>query len=129
MFSGGGGFVLPQPVGPDRPLVAATALSALTSRLVTRPYLYAVSRHRAAAVRAFDMSFPGGVTVRIVLVAAVLAAVFPRLLTPAILWAVGALALLVLAGLHTPSDIGGGLLLATSLIAAATAIRPRQAHA
>jgi MFS family permease len=98
----------------------ATAIAALAAALVTRPYVYEISPGHAALVGAFESSFPGGTAVRVALLAALVAAVWPRLRLPAILWAAAALVLLVLAGLHTPSDVLAALLLAASLAAAAT---------
>ena len=82
-------------------VVAGTAVEGLFKATLSRPALYDGARHIAG----FDTSFPSGHTLRTVLVAALVA----RPLGAA--WAVASIALLQLAGWHTPTDIAGGLLL------------------
>jgi len=76
-----------------------------------------LSRPRLDAVSGFDNSFPSGHTLRAFLVAAALAAAWPRLRV-AYLWALGVPFALVVLGDHTPTDVVGGALLASALIAA-----------
>jgi membrane-associated phospholipid phosphatase len=83
-------------------LVLATAVETLCKHALDRPPLY----HGANHVVAFDSSFPSGHTLRTVMLAAVF---FSPLTT---VWAVASIALIQLAGWHTPSDIVGGMLLA-----------------
>jgi membrane-associated phospholipid phosphatase len=71
---------------------------------------------------AFRHSFPSGHTVRACVVAAAVAAVWRRAHVVAAAWAIVVVPVaLVLIGDHTPTDVGGGLLLALFLLAAATA--------
>ena len=102
--------------------LAAWALAAaveVTFRLtLTRPPLY---RHGVHLV-AFDASWPSGHTLRCALVAAALAVARPHLRVPLGIWLAGALVLLEVAGFHTPTDIAGGLLLATVAVAGAVAL-------
>jgi len=101
-------------------LVVAVGVETLCKELLTRPELHHGARH----VVAFDDSFPSGHALRAVLVAGALASPW------AAAWAVAAVALLQLAGWHTPTDIVGGLLLgASALLArgrAARALRGRR---
>jgi membrane-associated phospholipid phosphatase len=101
----------------------AAWLSAVVVELVfrhalTRPALYRDGMH----IVAFDMSWPSGHALRCSLVAAALAAAWPRLRLPLAVWLVAVVVLLELAGFHTPTDIAGGLLLATVAVAAAGAL-------
>jgi membrane-associated phospholipid phosphatase len=82
-------------------MIVAVAVETLTKDALTRPALDHDGRH----VVAFDNSFPSGHTLRIVIVAS-------AFLSPWwTAWAVVSIALLQLAGWHTPSDIAGGLVL------------------
>jgi hypothetical protein len=89
-------------------LVAAVAVEVLCKELLTRPALYDGSFHIAA----FDSSFPSGHALRTVIVAAAVGWRWPRARRIAIAWAIASLVLIQLAGWHTPTDIGGGVLLA-----------------
>lgn len=82
-------------------VVAGTAVEALFKEVLARPALYDGAQH----VTGFDTSFPSGHTLRTVLVAAAVTQPFGAA------WAVASIALLQLAGWHTPSDIAGGVLL------------------
>jgi len=101
-------------------LVAAVAVETLCKDLLTRPELHHGARH----IVAFDDSFPSGHALRAVVVAGALVSPW------AAAWAIAAIALLQLAGWHTPTDIAGGLLLgASALLArgrAARALRGRR---
>ncbi len=88
-------------------LLAAVAVEVLCKELLTRPALSYKSFH----VAAFDSSFPSGHALRTVIVAAAIAWTWPRARGLAVAWAIASLALLHLAGWHTPTDIAGGLLL------------------
>jgi len=59
---------------------------------------------------------------RCALVAAALAAVWPRLRIPLGTWLTAVVVLLELAGFHTPTDLAGGLFLATAAAAGALAV-------
>jgi membrane-associated phospholipid phosphatase len=101
-------------------LVACVAVEVLCKEVLERPALYADGQH----VTGFDSSFPSGHTLRIVLLAL---AFRPLLGRWAAAWAAVAIALVVLAGWHTPSDVAGGLLL--GLLGGVAAVRGRAAGA
>jgi membrane-associated phospholipid phosphatase len=96
----------------------ATAIEVVCKQLLTRPHLY---RHDVHLV-ALDSSWPSGHTVRAAVVAAALAAAWPRLRYALAVWVVAVAVLLEAAGFHTPTDVVGGLLLATVLVAGGTAL-------
>ena len=97
--------------------VAGTGIEVVTKKLLTRPALHAHGLH----VVGFDASYPSGHTIRAVLLAATVIAAWPAARVPAIAWAAVAVVLTELAGLHTPTDIVGGLILAWLLIELARA--------
>jgi membrane-associated phospholipid phosphatase len=83
---------------------------------LARPALYRGGVH----LTGLDLSWPSGHALRCGLVAAALAAAWPRLRVPLAIWLAAAVALLELAGFHTPTDVAGGLLLA--VVAAGAAV-------
>ena len=85
-------------------LLAAVAVEVLCKEVMTKPALYDHGIH----VVNFDSSFPSGHTLRIVLL---VGALYPLLRGWVVAWAVAAVALIVLAGWHVPTDVAGGLLL------------------
>jgi membrane-associated phospholipid phosphatase len=85
---------------------------------LTRPALY----RDGVQLVAFDSSWPSGHALRCALVAAALTVVWPRLRLPLAIWLAAVVVLLELAGLHTPTDLAGGLLLATAAGAGAVAV-------
>jgi len=93
--------------------IAGNAVEVLCKSVLARPLLH---RH-GIELTAFQSSFPSGHTLRSVLLATAAAAIWPRVRLWAAAWAVAVLAFLELDGLHVPSDIAGGLLLA-ALVAA-----------
>jgi len=95
--------------------LVGTAVELLFRHTLTRPALYRDGVH----VVAFDSSWPSGHALRCTIVAAALATAWPRLRLPLAVWLVAVLVLLVLAGFHTPTDVAGGLLLATVALAGA----------
>ncbi len=95
--------------------VAAVAVELVFRHALTRPALY---RHGVHLV-AFDTSWPSGHALRCAIVAAAVAAAWPRLRAVLAVWLVAVAVLLELAGFHTPTDIAGGLLLATAAVALA----------
>jgi membrane-associated phospholipid phosphatase len=95
--------------------LVATAVELVFRHTLTRPALYRDGVH----VVAFDSSWPSGHALRCTIVAAALATAWPRLRLPLAVWLVAVLVLLVLAGFHTPTDVAGGLLLATVALAGA----------
>ncbi|HJQ75444.1 MAG TPA: phosphatase PAP2 family protein, partial [Gaiellaceae bacterium] len=98
--------------------VVATAIEVAFRETLTRPDLY---RHGAHLV-AFDTSWPSGHTLRSTIAAAALASAWPRLRPVLGVWLAALLVLLELAGFHTPTDVAGGLLLATVAVAGAVAL-------
>jgi len=89
--------------------LATVAVELVFRHTLTRPALY---RHGVHVV-AFDMSWPSGHALRCALVAAAAAAAWPRLGAALAIWLAAVVVLLELAGFHTPTDLVGGLLLAT----------------
>jgi membrane-associated phospholipid phosphatase len=85
-------------------MLAAVTVEVICKEVLTKPALYLEGVH----ITPFDSSFPSGHTLRIVLVAG---ALYPLLRGWGVGWACAALALILLAGWHTPTDIAGGLLL------------------
>jgi membrane-associated phospholipid phosphatase len=96
----------------------AVVLEVAFRHAVTRDALY---RHGVHLV-SFDMSWPSGHALRCALVAAALGAAWPRLRVPLAIWLAPAVVLLELGGFHTPTDIVGGLLLATAAAAGAVVL-------
>jgi membrane-associated phospholipid phosphatase len=95
--------------------LVATAVELVFRHTLTRPALYQDGVH----IVAFDSSWPSGHALRCTIVAAALATAWPRLRVPLAVWLVTVVVLLELAGFHTPTDIAGGLLLATVALAGA----------
>ncbi len=94
----------------------AVAVEVVCRHFLTRPPLHRDGLHAVA----FDSSWPSGHALRAALVAAALAAAWPRLRSGLALWLAAIVVLLELAGAHTPTDLLGGLLLA--LLAATGAV-------
>jgi len=88
-------------------LTAAVAVEVLCKELLVRPALHHGSFHIAT----FDSSFPSGHALRTVIVAGAIASTRPRTRSFVGAWAIGSIALLLLAGWHTPTDLAGGVLL------------------
>ena len=97
--------------------LVAVAVEVAFRHTLTREPLY---RHGVHLV-GFDASWPSGHALRCALVAGALAAAWPRLRIPLAIWLVAVIVLLELGGFHTPTDILGGLLLATAAAASAVA--------
>jgi membrane-associated phospholipid phosphatase len=98
--------------------LVAVAVEVVFRHELTRPPLYRDGVHLVA----FDMSWPSGHALRCALVAAALATAWPRLRIPLAIWLAAGVVLLELAGFHTPTDLVGGLFLATAVAAGAVAI-------
>jgi membrane-associated phospholipid phosphatase len=95
--------------------VAAVAVELVFRHAMTRPALYRHGMHLVA----FDTSWPSGHALRSAIVAAALAAAWPRFRVPLLAWLVAVAVLLDLAGFHTPTDVAGGLLVAAVCAAGA----------
>src|SRR5262249_21968759 len=98
--------------------LVAVAVEIVFRHTLTRQPL---SRHGVHLV-GFDSSWPSGHALRCALVAGALATAWPRLRVPLAIWLAGVVILLELAGLHTPTDLAGGLLLATAAAAGAVTL-------
>jgi membrane-associated phospholipid phosphatase len=96
----------------------AVAVEIAFRHTLTREPLYRDGVHLVG----FDASWPSGHALRCALVAGALAAAWPRLRTPLAVWLAAAVVLLELAGFHTPTDLVGGLLLATAAAGGAVAV-------
>ena len=92
---------------------AANATEEVTKTALTRPALY----HHGLHVAGFDNSFPSGHALRTVLVAYAVAIAWPRVRWWVAAWAACSIASIELGGMHVPSDIAGGLLIATAALA------------
>jgi len=103
-------------------LAAAVAVEVLCKETLDRPALYKGALH----IVPFDSSFPSGHALRATLVAIALAGPRPGSRGVAALWLAASLALLLLAGWHTPSDLLGGVTLGLLGAGAAGALRRRR---
>jgi membrane-associated phospholipid phosphatase len=95
----------------------AVAVELVFRHTLTRQPLYRDGVHLVG----FDSSWPSGHALRCALVAAALAAAWPRLRITLGTWLAVVVVLLELAGFHTPTDLVGGLLLATAAAGGAVA--------
>lgn len=100
-----------------------TVVEVAFRHLLTRPAIYRDGVH----ILSFDSSWPSGHALRCALVAVALATAWPRARTALMVWLAAVVALLVLAGFHTPTDVAGGLLLALVACGAA-ALAARRAR-
>jgi membrane-associated phospholipid phosphatase len=92
---------------------AVNVVEILGKELITGPALYAHQAGTSVHVRPFDSSFPSGHEIRAVLLVACLATCIPNVRLVGIAWLVVVSMLLVVGGWHTPTDVAGGLLIAT----------------
>jgi membrane-associated phospholipid phosphatase len=99
--------------------LAGNAVEVFFKSVLTRPLLH----DHAQPLYAFESSFPSGHTLRSVLLVATVAAVWPAARRWGALWATASIALLEIDGVHVPSDIAGGLLLAVLLVLVARRVR------
>ena len=98
--------------------VGATAVELVCREAVTRPALHLGALHLSG----FDSSFPSGHTLRALVVAGAVGAVWPRARPWAYAWALVVAALVLVAGWHVPSDVAGGLVLAALALLCARAL-------
>jgi membrane-associated phospholipid phosphatase len=96
-------------------LALATAIEVVCKQALVRPPL----ERAGVQLAGFDSSWPSGHALRAALLAATLAAAWPRLRPLLAVWLAVAVALLEVSGAHVPSDLLGGLLLAVFLAAGA----------
>lgn len=97
-------------------VVAGTVVEGVCKELLSRPALHDGALH----IVGFDTSFPSGHTLRTILVAALV--VRPL----GVAWAIASIAMLQLAGWHTPTDIVGGALLGALGLLGARRLRGRR---
>ena len=97
-------------VGWTAAWLISAAIEVVFRHALTRAPLYRDGVHLVG----FDMSWPSGHALRCALVAAAVAAAWPRFRVPLAVWLLAAVVLLELAGFHTLTDVVGGLLLAAA---------------
>jgi membrane-associated phospholipid phosphatase len=100
------------------------AIEILCKAVLTRPPLFFHAGGLAVHVDAYDASFPSGHAVRALLLAFIVAAVWPRLLHLLLVWALSVAVLLDLGTYHVPTDIAGSLLLGFALVLCVKAYAP-----
>jgi membrane-associated phospholipid phosphatase len=101
-----------QAIGLGVAFVIANAIEVIGKSTITRPALHTQT---LIHVVPFDTSFPSGHEIRAVLLVACLAACVPKLRRVGLTWLVAVSVMLVVGGWHTPSDVAGGLLVATAV--------------
>ena len=97
--------------------VAALLVEELCKLTITRPALFRDFRGEPVHLTGFDSSFPSGHAVRALVLAAAVASIWRRLGPLLAVWLVAVALTLSVDGIHTPSDIVGGFLLAAALVA------------
>jgi membrane-associated phospholipid phosphatase len=99
--------------------LVASALAQAGKTAVHRPHLYhiVINHHERIDITGLQHSFPSGHTARACILAAAVASAWPHLRGLATGWALVVPVALVALGDHTPTDVVGGVLLATALIA------------
>ncbi len=95
---------------------AANAVVVVGQTVITKPALYGIAYGRHERLDGFLSSFPSGHATRLVLLGAVFTYLWPRAGALLAVWVAGALVSLEVDGLHTPSDIAGGVLLAVAVL-------------
>ena len=97
--------------------LAGTAIEVLCKTVISRPTLHAAEHGHLVKVAFLENSFPSGHTLRSLVVAAVLAALLPkRWATVVWIWAGAVLVDLLVDGIHAPTDIIAGAILAIALM-------------
>jgi PAP2 superfamily len=92
--------------------IVGNLVEVLCKSTLSRPLLHT----HGGPILGFQSSWPSGHTLRAVLLAAVVAVVWPSMRRWVAAWALAILVLLEVAGFHVPSDILGGVLLAALLV-------------
>jgi len=100
--------------------VAANLVEVIGKTVINRPALFASAGGGLIHIVPFDTSFPSGHEIRAVLLVACLAACCPRLRWVWFAWLVAVSVMLIIGGWHTPTDVAGGLLIATAVVLAAS---------
>ena len=104
--------------------LGANALELVGKAGLARPDVRWSNGPTPVHVLPFDHSYPSGHTARAVVLAALVAYVFPRLRVAAAVWLLVVPPALVVAGDHTVSDVVGGMLLGLLLVLGAHAMIP-----
>jgi membrane-associated phospholipid phosphatase len=99
--------------------LVANVLETLGKHVLTRPSLTLAWHGTRTAIPGFDDSFPSGHATRAIVVAALVALLWPRVRPFAFAWLAVSLVLLVVTNWHVPSDVLGGALLAGAAVAVA----------
>jgi membrane-associated phospholipid phosphatase len=102
--------------------LAANAVEYVGKRVLDRPALHWMHDGVRVAIPSFHSSFPSGHTIRALFVAVLVAVFWRRLRWGALVWFLLALAFLVVAADHTPSDVLGGLLIGSALVLVVRAV-------
>jgi membrane-associated phospholipid phosphatase len=102
--------------------LAANAAELVGKLGLERPDVHWSNGVRPVHVATFDQSYPSGHSARAVVLAALVAYVFPRARYAAAAWVVLVPAALVVAGDHTVSDVVGGTLLGLLIVLVAHAM-------
>ena len=103
--------------------IVGNGVELLCKNVIVRPPLSAGPGGSSIHISGFDSSFPSGHVIRAVILIAILVELLPVARWALIAW-LGALVLVLeLNGMHTPSDIAGGLLLGVALVGGVSASR------
>jgi membrane-associated phospholipid phosphatase len=105
--------------------VVGNALELATKHAVGRGPLSYESGGAVIHISGLDASYPSGHAMRAVILAALVAFLWPRLLPLLAGWVVATSVMLVLGGVHVPTDVIGGLALGLSMALCATSISAR----
>ena len=102
--------------------LAGSGIELIGKHVLNRPTLYWTNGHVRLHVVPFANSYPSGHTIRSVVVAALLAFVWPRAKVPLAVWLAFVPAALVVVAAHTITDVIGGLLLGVLIVLVAHAM-------
>jgi membrane-associated phospholipid phosphatase len=120
-------------LAPAAAWLVGNGLEVLGKHTITRPALDRQLGPVRVHVAAFDDSYPSGHMIRGLLVAFTIALLWPRATRAVAVWVLLVAVALVVAGDHTPTDVGGGILtgliLLTCLAAAPGATRAERGRA
>jgi membrane-associated phospholipid phosphatase len=102
--------------------LAGSGIELIGKHVLNRPSLYWTDGHARIHVVPFANSYPSGHTIRSVVVAALLAFVWPRAKVPLAVWLAFVPVALVVIAAHTITDVIGGLLLGSLIVLVAHAM-------